>query len=113
MMFEYRINVDDELKRLLGSYHLFIPHRVLKELQMLSMKGRGKRKRLAKASLKLVDSYEIYPGFLNLEADDAIISAAEECSAIVLTNDRKIRKRLHEKSLQSIFLRQKSHLMIE
>jgi rRNA-processing protein FCF1 len=113
MMFEFHINIDDELKRLIGSYHLFIPHRVIEELRVLSLKGKGKKQRLAKASLKLVEIYELYPGFSELNGDDAVVAAAEECSAIVVTNDREIRIRLREKCLRSIFLRGKAHLMLE
>ncbi len=113
MIFEFYINIDNELKRLLGSYQIYVPHCVLKELNILALKGKGRKQQLAKASLKLVQKYEVYPGFSNLPGDDAVIAAAEECSAIVLTNDREIRKRLHEKSLKSIFLREKSYLILE
>jgi len=113
MMFEFHINIDSELTRLLGSYQIFVPQRVLKELEVLSTKGRGKQRRLAKASLKLIDRYECLPGFTELDGDDAVIAAAEKFSAIVVTNDRELRSRLREKSLRSIFLRGKDHLMLE
>jgi len=113
MMFEFHINIDDELTRLLGSYQLFVPQRVLKELEVLCLKGRGKQKRLAKASLQLVKIYEIYPGFSELDGDDAVIAAAQECSGIVVTNDKELRRRLREKSLRSIFLRGKDHLKLD
>ena len=113
MMFEFHVNIDDELTRILGSYQLYVPQRVLKELEILALKGKGKQQRLAKASLKLASIYKVYPGFSELNGDDAVIAAAEECSGIVVTNDRELRKRLREKSLRSIFLRGKAHLMLE
>jgi rRNA-processing protein FCF1 len=113
MMFEFHINIDDELTRILGSYSLFVPERVLKELDVLHSKGKGKQKRLAKASLQLAKIYDVYPGFSELEGDDAVIAAAVECSAIVVTNDCELRRRLREKSIRSIFLRGKDHLMLD
>jgi len=113
MMFEFHVNIDDELTRLLGSYRLFVPERVLKELKTLSSLGKGKQRRLAKASLQLASIYEIYTGFSDLDGDDAVIAAAEESSGIVVTNDRELRKRLREKHIPSIFLRGKHHLMLE
>ena len=46
MIFEYSINLEQELLRLLGSYEVVVPSKIIKELKFLCEKGKGKQKKL-------------------------------------------------------------------
>ena len=111
MLFGFSIDLEDELTRLLGKFHIVVPRPIFEELKLLSEKGKGKKKLIAKPSLELIKKYEI----VNAEGngDDAVLNLAKKLSGIVITNDRELRKRVKESSLQTIYLRGKSRLVLE
>ena len=111
MLFEFSIGLEDELTRLLGKFHIVVPRPIFEELKLLSEKGKGKKKTIAKHSLELIKKYEI----VNAEGngDDAVLMLAKKFNGIVITNDRELRKRVKESSLQTIYLRGKSRLVLE
>jgi rRNA-processing protein FCF1 len=112
MLFEFSIYLEDELARLLGTYYIVVPSPIRNELVMLSAQGDGKKHQMAKASLKLIERYEI----VNVDgeiADDAVVSLAKEMDGIVVTNDKGLRERLKKRSLSVIFLRAKQRLVLE
>jgi rRNA-processing protein FCF1 len=113
MCFEFSIDLEDELIRLLGKYHIVIPKTVIEELEILSKQGRGKKKRNAKPALELVKRYDIKELPTSKKGDDAVLHYAEELSGIVLTNDLNLKKRLRELSINVIYLRGKKRLDIE
>ena len=57
MLFEYNINLKKELVKLLGSYEIVVPSKIVEELKFLSEKGKGKKKQLAKPALLLIENY--------------------------------------------------------
>ena len=113
MLFEFSIDLESELNRLLGSYCIFVPTTVLDELKFLSEKGNGKQKRIAKSALALSKNYKCMQTDLNESVDDSLISIAKEKNGIILTNDRELRKKLKEMDLKVIFLRAKKKLSMQ
>lgn len=104
MQVEYRIDFEYELMGLLGSFEILIPVTVLNELKHIKNKH-------SKVALKIAQKYR------NIESvkkgDEAILSLAVKLNAIVITNDRELRKRLIEKGLSVVYIRQRSYLAIE
>ncbi len=113
MVFEYTIDLEQELTRLLGTYRVIIPSAVVDEINILLEQGSGKQKQMAKMSLKYISRYHVDKIGEGKMVDDIILSAAKELSAIVVTNDRELRRRLKKKKLNQIFLRQKQYLIME
>ncbi|RLF28204.1 MAG: twitching motility protein PilT [Thermoplasmata archaeon] len=114
MLFEFSIDLENELTRLLGTYHIVIPHLVTRELEILSKHGQGKKRLKAKAALKLIEKYEIVE--IDEEKEDvdrAVLRLAKKLQAKVATNDKQLRKELKKASLQVIFLRGKKKLVLE
>jgi len=111
MLFEFSINLEDELTRLLGRFQILIPSPILKELKFLSEHGKGKKRLIAKPALELIKKYEIIGE--NGAADDSVLLLAQKFNGIVVTNDRDLRKRVKEASLHNIYLRGKSRLALE
>ena len=58
-LFEFSIDLEDELTRLLGKYHIIIPKPIVEELEFLAKHGRGKKKYIAKPALDFVKRYDI------------------------------------------------------
>jgi rRNA-processing protein FCF1 len=111
MLFEFNINLEQELKRLVGSYKIIIPITIYKELKFLSEKG-GENKRLkAKTALDLIKNYCLADA--SGKPDDSLISLAKKYNGIIVTNDKILRKNIKKNSLKTIYLRNKSKLVLE
>ena len=111
MLFQFRLNLESELDRILGVYEIIIPSVVISELDNL----RGSVPE-AKAALKLARKYNVYEVgsvYGKSDTDDVILELAQTLNAIVVTNDKELRKKLKQKGLTSIFLRAKSYLKMD
>jgi rRNA-processing protein FCF1 len=111
MLFEFSIDLEEELTRLFGKFKIIIPKSVLDELNFLSEHGNGRKKFIAKPALKLIEKYE----FIDIggKGDKAIIDLAKKLNCIVLTNDKNLRYKMKKLSLHTVFLRGKSKLVFE
>lgn len=112
MAFEFSIDWEKELARLLDGYRLVVPTAVVKELSILAEKGTGMTKRKAAASVHLLERYERIET-TSQKADDAVIEAAKKTHGVVITNDAELRKRLKQNSIPIVFLRGKKRLVLE
>lgn len=111
MLFEFSINLEDELLGLLGSFKIIIPKPIFNELKFLSEKGKGKQRLIAKPALELIKRYEVVEA--EGRGDQSVLDLAKKLNCIVVTNDRKLRNRLKESSLHTIYLRGKGRLVLE
>ena len=111
MLFEFSIDLEDELIKLLGRFHILVPSPIIEELKLLSKHGNGKKRQNAKAALELINRYDKVEE--KGTGDDSVLFLAKKFDGIVLTNDRNLRKRVKDASLQTIFLRGKQRLVLE
>jgi rRNA-processing protein FCF1 len=111
MLFEFSIDLEDELTRLIGKHRIILPSPIVEELRFLSEKGKGKQRQNAKASLELIKRYETFEE--KGTGDDSVLFLAHKLEGIVLTNDRELRKRAKNASLKTIYLRGKNRLALE
>ena len=105
MPFEYGINIDSEIEKLIGKADIFVPSSVIGELKRLANKRWE-----AKAALKLLKKYRI----CNTErmGDEGVIECGKKLEAIVVTNDKALQKRLKERGIRVIYL-SNYHLKME
>ena len=116
MPFQFKLNLESELDRLLGSYSIIIPSVVIDELEKLS-----KSNSYARSALQLAKKYEILelentlipPKKLEHNIDFAIVALAKKLDAIVLTNDKILRANLRKENLKTVFLKSSTHLEID
>lgn len=113
MLFEFSIDLEDELTRLIGNHHIVVPKPVIDELKILSERGKGKKRFIARPALDLVSRYEIVNRDAAEKVDDAVLSLAKELQGVVITNDRELRKKLKAASLKTIYLRGKKQLVLD
>ena len=109
MLFEFSIDLESELTRLLGKYKILIPKPIFEELNYLSTQGKGKKKIFAKASLDLIKKYNIVKIDAK-NADESVNLLAKKTNGFVVTNDRVLREKLKDNSIPVIFLRGKKKL---
>lgn len=106
MLFQFKINLERELDRLLGRYEILVPECVLEELKKLSLKSL-----LARGALRFAERYKKIKAYGKV--DLAILELAKKRKRAVITNDRELRMRLRASKLPVIFLRSRTHLEIE
>ena len=111
MLFEFSIDLEEELTRLLGRYQIVVPSKIVDELKLLSEKGKGKKKQLAKPALKLVENYEVVQDSSRF-ADDAVLNTAKKHNGIIFSNDKELKKRAKKEKIKTIFLRNKNYLAL-
>jgi len=113
--FQFRINVFEELETLLGKCEPVILSTTMEELQSLTQKRSTKIQSQAATALDLANRCKV----VEVERvhgesyDDVIVRTSKEWRCAVATNDAKLRKRLRQVGVTTIFLRQRSHLQIE
>jgi len=110
MFFEYSVDWEKELGRLLGTYDVVVPTSVVRELQILAQ--RTDRQKKAAAALKLIAKYETVDDNAT-SADDALLNIAVKTKGIVVTNDKELREELRSCRIPVIFLRGKKKLAFE
>ncbi len=104
MPFEFHINLDLELKRLLGDCEVVIPGPVIGEL-------RRSRNKFAGAALQLAAKYPVER--TQAQGDKAIIELATSSRSYVVTNDRPLRAQLLRLQVPVISIRSGNHLILE
>ncbi len=111
MIFEYSIKLEQELLRLLGSYELVVPYKIIEELKLLCEKGKGKQKQYAKPALSFIKNYKIVVD-KSEKADDAVLNTAKKLNGVILSNDKELKKRAKKEKIKTIFMRNKKYLMM-
>lgn len=102
--FERSVNLDAQLRSLLGSCEILVPGPLIGELKRSPSKH-------AKAAISLAFHYTV----VDTEAtgDEAVIELATKHDAYVVTNDRVLIARLRERRIKVILLRGGSHLGLD
>lgn len=104
MPFEVGINIDLEVRNLLGDVRFVVPGPLVGELKHLD-------NRYAKAALTLARSREIVPS--DAHGDDSVLEVAQREDGYVLTNDKELRRRARKLGIPLIYLRSGTHLVLE
>lgn len=115
---QFGLDIFSELEKTCSfSYELIIFDKSLNELENIVNTGKGHDKDTAKTTLLLVENMisnkklNIIPaktGYIDKE----IIDSADK-DTLVATQDIELRKRLKEKGIKTIVMRQKKHLVLE
>lgn len=103
MPFQFKLNLDKELARLLGDVKVFVPASVIGELACLGT-------REARAATALAAKYEVVE--TRLSGDSGVLDVAQRKKAAVVTNDREMIARLTEMKLPVVRLRSGKYLVI-
>jgi rRNA-processing protein FCF1 len=104
MPFQFKINIDRELKRLFGEVPVLVPSSVLGELANVLDKN-------SKAALALARKYQIVE--TELSGDEAVLDVALRRSSAVVTNDKELIKKLRASRIPVIRLRGERYLVAD
>ena len=110
--YQFGINLEKELTRLLGMCRIIVPVTVVEEMERLAEKG-GKVGRAAQLGLSIIKKR----GFRLMETenrgDDGVIETALKMEAAIVTNDKELKKKAKELQLPIIYLREGEKLELE
>jgi len=104
MPFEFSLNLDVELRSLLGDCEILVPGPVLGEL-------RRSKSKFAGTALELSRRYGIAE--TEKQGDDGVVDVAARLGAFVLTNDAELRRKLRKMKIKTIHLKSRSHLVLD
>jgi len=112
---KFRIDIFEGLEKALNQrVEAIVPSPVYDELKRISATKSIKQARQAREALKLAEKLKI----IEVKArpreliDDVILRLASEWGYPVATNDAELRKKLKEKNIPVVYLRQRSHLEV-
>jgi len=110
MPLQFNVDLFEGLRELLGAYDALVPAEVVYELRGLST-GRGKDAAAARFGLTVANRCTVLPELAeNIPVDDKVIQSAEMFNAVVVTNDRELRKRLIQRRIPVVVLRSRCKL---
>ncbi len=104
---QFGVDIFAELEKL-DCDRFIVPSQVVLELKILYKKGGNKAE--ASLALSLLDRCEVVDAKAEISTDDVIVQIAEDINAAVFTVDAELRKRLKDKGITTICLRQKKRL---
>ncbi len=104
MPFEVKMNLDIEIRKVLGEVRFIVPGPIIGELKHLKHKH-------SKVALELARRFDVMQ--TEADGDAAVIELAERTGAFVLTNDRELRNELRKRGVPLVYLRSGSHLVAE
>mgnify|MGYP001073914203 FL=1 len=113
---QFQLDVFEELTNLLGQrFEPVLLSPTYRELLKIAEEGSPKMRRQASLALKLAEKCRLIHIEKGQEEthDDVIVRVAAEWRCPVATNDRELRKRLRNRGIPVIFLRQRSRLELE
>lgn len=99
--FQFKINIDLEIKRLLGETEVLVPSSVIDELA-------GIRDGDARAALSLAAKYRRIE--VEKTRDEGVLEAALKHDAAVITNDRRLIEILRTHSVPVIRMKKRKYL---
>lgn len=109
---QFGIDLFSGLTELLGAYTPLVPAEVVYELRGLS-KGNGNNQAAARFGLTVAARCEVLPEWdEDIPVDDKVVKNAQEFNAVVVTNDKALRKKLLDKKIPVVVLRSRSRLEI-
>jgi len=113
---QLKIDIFEELKKLIKrKFEPVLLSSVRLELEKLAKEASPKMRKNASYALRLAEKcklIEVDEGIVG-SPDNVIIEVAREWNCPVLTNDRRLRKRLRNINVPVIYVRQKSRLEID
>jgi hypothetical protein len=105
-VFQFKLNLEKELERLLGKYEILVPIPVLQELKNI-------KTRYAKLALRFASRYKKINSIYRV--DKALLELAKQKrkTIVVLTNDKALRQKLRANKIPIIFLKARKYLELE
>jgi hypothetical protein len=107
--YKFGIHLDDIHTIVDEAHEICVPQNVLEELSRIRVKGKEREAR--DIMLQILQRYSILP--LEGDVDRSLVFFAQNNTCIVCTNDRNLRKKIRALGQRVVFVRSRSHLVLE
>jgi len=111
--YQFSVDIFTQIDKIsMFEYKIFILDKTLEELKKIVEEQKGKNKDAAKIALKLISikNIEVIKSNSNKKTDDIILDIASKGDYIVATQDKDLKSRLINHSIEVIVLKQKKIL---
>jgi len=112
MPYQFGINIEKELNRLLGICRIIVPRTVVEEMEKLAEEG-GEVGRAAKLGLSIIRKRGFRLVETKSKGDEGVLETAIKMDAAIVTNDKELKKKAKELRLPIIYLREGCKLEME
>ena len=112
MPYQFGINIEKELNRLLGICRIIVPRTVVEEMEKLAEEG-GEVGRAAKLGLSIIKKRGFRLVETESKGDEGVLETAIKMDADIVTNDKELKKKAKELRLPIIYLREGCKLEME
>ena len=113
MAAQFHLDVVSQLQNLLPHYKLTVPSFVIKELETITSRSRGKTRTAASIALKIACSHPLNIREISLLQGETVDQALLRISKVLCTNDRELRRKTRQKGIPVVYLRQKKYLAVD
>lgn len=113
MAAQFNLDVISELEQILPSFRLSVPSFVVRELENIKKRSKGRTKAAAAVAIKIASSSPLEIKNIPLLEGEYVDDALLRISRVLGTNDRELRKRAREKGIVVIYLRQRRYLAVD
>ena len=114
---QFGVDIIGELNRILDvKFEVVVPNVVLDELNVIERKAKGKDLMAVRMAKKLVERFKVVEigKFGEKPTDTQIYEfAVKNPNVVVCTNDKLLKKKLRERGIPVVYLRQKKILELE
>lgn len=114
---QFGVDIIGELNRILDvKFEVVVPNVVLDELNVIERKAKGKDLMAVRMAKKLVERFKVVEigKFGEKPTDTQIYEfAVKNSNVVVCTNDKLLKKKLRERGIPVVYLRQKKILELE
>jgi len=110
--YQFGINIEKELNRLLGLCRIIVPRTVVEEMEKLAEQG-GETGRAAKLGLSIIKKRGFRLMETESKGDDGVLETALKMDAAIVTNDKELKRKAKELKLPIIYLRGEDRLEME
>ena len=113
MAAQFNLDVVGQLQELLPQFNYIIPSFIIKELENIQNRSRGKIRAAASTALKIAGQKPLKIKDIPLLKDEPVDNALIRISEVLCTNDRELKGRARESKIPVIYLRQRKYLAVD
>ncbi len=106
MPFQFGVDPQAEAERILGSVRIIVLSSVMGEVERLA-----RRMPEARAARAYAERFELV--HTDMGGDDSIVEMAVSLGAVVVTSDADLRRRLRERGITVLYMREKNRLAVD
>ncbi len=111
-VFTEKVDVFTQLREL-GYNKFIVPSKVVQELKNLTISLTGKERQAARFALSLVERFCEVVEIEAIGADLALLEAAKRYGCVLITNDKRLKKKARSEGIPVGYLREMRYIAVE